>query len=326
MQGRIEMDEKIREKIEVKLSNEPRYLSDWFLNMQARGITMKSCADYINKVSNFFHYMTKRKNVRFLDIADIDITDLSAYFADLQYKIDKNGKRVTTSDSYRNSVWFALNKFFNYSLAVGDIQQNYMGEVKPEQNKDEPNKKKLLTADDFKKMLDCVPGKGIIKIRNIAILRLYMTTGMRKDALCAIDLEDLDLDTGELKVIDKGKKIHIYNLKHKTIHALQEWLDIRDQLLSKEDTDALFITEYGQRVGGSCMAKLVNNCSEHALGYKISPHKLRSGLCSILYSQTHDAEFVRRAVGHSKITTTQRYIVTDGEEKKKASAIMEELL
>ena len=47
------------------------------------------------------------------------------------------------------------------------------------------------------------------------------------------------------------------------------------------------------------------------LGYKISPHSLRTAFCTILYKKTGDIEFVRRAVGHSSIETTQRYIVDD---------------
>ncbi|MEE3416989.1 MAG: site-specific integrase, partial [Prevotella sp.] len=58
----------------------------------------------------------------------------------------------------------------------------------------------------------------------------------------------------------------------------------------------------------------------------LSPHKLRSGFCSIMYSKTHDIEFVRRAVGHSNVATTQRYIVTNKDEKKKSAEIMESIL
>ena len=55
---------------------------------------------------------------------------------------------------------------------------------------------------------------------------------------------------------------------------------------------------------------------------ELSPHKIRGGDVSILYKETGDAEFCRRAVGHSNIATTQRYITTGGEEKKRAAEIM----
>ena len=68
--------------------------------------------------------------------------------------------------------------------------------------------------------------------------------------------------------------------------------------------------------------EVVERCTKNALGKKLSPHKLRAGFCSILYKETHDIEFVRRAVGHSDIKTTQRYISVDDTERRKASTIM----
>jgi site-specific recombinase XerD len=95
----------------------------------------------------------------------------------------------------------------------------------------------------------------------------------------------------------------------------------RDYFVS-EDQDALFVTEKGNRLASVSISRLVEKYCEEGLGYKISPHKLRSGFCSILYNKTHDAEFVRRAVGHSNIATTQRYIKTNDNEKEIASNII----
>ena len=71
---------------------------------------------------------------------------------------------------------------------------------------------------------------------------------------------------------------------------------------------------------------MIQKYTEQALGKPLSPHKLRAGFCSILYSKTHDIEFVRRAVGHSNIATTTRYIVTDGSERRKASKLLRDIL
>ena len=79
-------------------------------------------------------------------------------------------------------------------------------------------------------------------------------------------------------------------------------------------------------MSASTIKYLVYKYTERALGKALSPHKLRAGYCSILYNQTHDIEFVRRAVGHANVATTQRYIVTNGSEKKKVAEIMGSLL
>ena len=87
-------------------------------------------------------------------------------------------------------------------------------------------------------------------------------------------------------------------------------------------TDALFISKYGERISAKGVSNIVKKYTEEALGKPLSPHKLRAGFCSILYNKTHDTEFVRRAVGHSNISTTQRYIVTDGDEKRQSASII----
>ena len=111
-------------------------------------------------------------------------------------------------------------------------------------------------------------------------------------------------------------------------HFINIWLYDRQEFLNrvKQNTDALFITATGSRISGNAIYYLIDKYSSEALGYHISPHKLRAGYCSIMYEKTHDIEFVRRAVGHSDVSTTQRYIVTPNKERKEATHIMNQLI
>ena len=153
-----------------------------------------------------------------------------------------------------------------------------------------------------------------------------MTTGMRKTALTEIDINDIDLDRCKLSIIDKGKKYHIYSLSDDIMEYIKKWLLDRENIKGHEKTDALFISEKGDRLTGNAIVKIVEKYSKAGLGYSISPHKLRAGFCSILYDKKHDIEFVRKVVGHANIRTTQRYIVTDNTERKEAVDIMSDLL
>lgn len=326
MQGRIESDERWKQHIEEQLKERPYYLSDWFLSLQANQMTMKTCYTYLNKVNHFLDFMKQRKNVIGLDLNDITLADISAYFITIQYKIDNNGSKIKTSNAYIQSVWYALNKFFNFCVKNGNCTKNLVQDEKPKlKPENKANKKPLLTANDFEKMLMYTPGNGDVKKRNKAILLLYMTTGMRKDALCQINTEDIDFEHGILSVIDKGEKPLVYHLQDDILSALNDWLDVRNDYAGTE-SNALFISNQGKRISNSAIAKLVGQVSQQALGYKISPHKLRSGFCSILYNQTHDIEFVRRSVGHETVETTRKYIITENNETAKASNIMAQVL
>ena len=324
MQGRIEVEEKIEKSIKRKLRTMPVCASDWFYALRSRGTTMKSCRNYIYILDNFLNTMGYDDK---LNISDIKANDLTEYFTAIQYKTNEENNKVRTSDSYRNMVWFALNNFFEYQFEAGNISHNYMKIVKPIKNvRESPSKKQMLTINDFKKMLQNIPSSDpVINKRNEAILLLYMTTGMRRDALCQINISDIDFRKRELTIIDKGEKTHTYTLTNDVIKALSEWLVLRN-CIPHGNTNAAFLTYQGNRMTGNSVYEMIMECSKSAFGKPISPHKLRSGLCSILYEQTHDIEFVRRAIGHSKVSTTQRYIVTNGNEKAVASQIIGGLL
>lgn len=324
MEGRIEVEEKIERSICNKLNSMPSFASEWYLALRARGVTMKSCRNYVYALENFIIVMGYGDK---LNVADIGAEDLAKYFSIIQYKTDHKDNKIRTSDAYRNMVWFALNNFFEYEYEVGNISKNYMKVVKPVKSGFETQKKKpILNADDFKKMLVNIPGTDLgLKKRNNAILMLYMTTGMRRDALCQMNISDIDFKKKEVTVIDKGEKSHTYKLTNNTMKAISEWLMFRNTI-SHGTTEAVFLTYQGKRITGNSVYNMITECSKSAFGTAISPHKIRSGLCSILYEQTHDIEFVRRAIGHSKVTTTQRYIITDGNERSVASQIIGELL
>jgi len=322
-QGRIEIEDKIEAGIVDKLNSLPECISEWYYVMKAKGNTVKSCRDYLQKIEHFYNVM----NLFDTEVDEITINDLSKYFAIIQYK-ENNGNKTKTSGSYLNSVWFALNNYFEYQVEVGRVDKNFMKLVKPAKNKGniDGKKKPLLTANDFKKMLCHIPGDNTVLVkRNKAILLIYMNTGMRRDALCQMNINDLDFDNHLLTVSDKGEKEHVYVMNEEVETATKDWLDNR-KYIRNSVPNALFVTYQGKRMTGNSVYNMITECSEKALGKAISPHKLRSGLCSILYEQTHDIEFVRKAIGHKGIATTQRYIVTDGNERKEVADIMSKLL
>ena len=334
MQGRLETEIKKETVLLKKIQNMPEYLREWYYNLKASQKTITTCRDYINKIEKFLTFINP--SIKEIDPQNISLNDIQRYFILIQ-KREVNGQQAYTSDSYQQTVWCCLNNFFGFLYNTNKISKNYMTMITKPKNKDleRINENRiLLTKYDFNHILESVEeGAGSdkarvcqkrLKNRDRAILLLFMTTGMRETALSEINIEDIDFINNTLKVIDKGNKFHVYNLSEKTINSLDLWLQDREKW--KTNSDALFIAENGNRIGSSTLAKLVDKYCQDALGYHISPYKLRAGFCSILYQETGNAEFVRRAVGHSNIATTQRYIVTDNNERAKASELINNLL
>jgi site-specific recombinase XerD len=249
----------------------------------------------------------------------------------IQTKRNKNGEAVPTSDSYKQTIWSVLNSFVTYLFKKNIIPVNYMENVMRPKNKDEV-KRYYLTEEDFQKILQCVRREGkrnshkayarAVVSRNLLIFILFMVTGMRRTALSDIDVGDIDFQKRTLTIVDKGEVEHVYYLDTSAMGYIEQWINDRNDILEGRKETALFITNKKERLSDSMIYDIVKEYTGKALGYQISPHKLRAGFCTILYDKTHDIKFVSKAVGHRDVSTTQIYIQTDNTDQIKAAKMM----
>lgn len=329
LEGRLENELKIDKTIQNVLKEAPKYVVKWNDYLELSETTAASRLDMIRKVLRFLKSInSSTKTVKVSEITESAVVN---YFKTIKTKQGKDGNIVKTSDSYRQSTYSVISVFFDYLESNKLIKKNYLRGVKRPKNNDLVRinaNRKLLTGEDFKAILDVVlrNEKPFIKIRDYAIMQIFMNTGIRKTSLCSINISDIDFDKGELIVVDKGDKTFVYALPSAVIEAIEKWLSIRNIYLFREATDALFLSQEGHRISIGAVMKLVKKYTKEALGKELSPHKIRSGYCSILYSINPSVEFVQKAVGHSNIQTTQRYIVTDGKEQKFASELIASVL
>ena len=334
MNGRVENDIRIFKTIEKQLLEYPTYISSWYFYLKANKQSAMTCRDYLYKIKNFLLFIDDE--IKYVKLEDINEDIIVRYFISIQYKDDG----TETSDSYKQGIWSCLNNFFDFLEGRNYINRNVLktSRIKRPKNKDLERinqNRKLLTREDFLKILEAVDqGVGSKKAmgyqkkyknRDKLIMLIFMITGMRKTALMEINIEDIDVNNKTLTIIDKGHKVHNYYLNDMAIDLYNKWIEDRYFLIGNIE-GALFISKENKRMCGNSISKLVDKYSQAALGYHISPHKLRSGFISILYEEKHDVEYVRRVVGHSNVTTTQRYIVTNNDERKEAVDILGSLL
>jgi len=314
----------------------PFFVTEWYYNLKASNIEASSCNDFINKIRRFLIFINE--DINKIETKDFTKNNIMKYFIFIQKRTDKDGNTVYTSDSYQYGIWCALNNFFNFMVNNKYVEDNFVKQIaRPKNNDlDRINESRiLLTKKDFNTIMNYV-SKGVgsekalkhqqkLKSRDLSIFTIFMTTGMRREALAEINIEDVDLENKKLRITDKGDRYHIYHLSDKAINYISEWLEVREGMLKKSN-NALFISGNGKRITGSAIYKLVVKYCDEALGYHVSPHKIRSGFCSILYKEKGDIEFVRRAVDHKNIATTQRYIVTANVEKEEAANFISDIL
>ena len=328
MTGRLYNDEKINASTKKILKDTPEYLHEWYTSLEASGVTASSRRVYVSGVKKFLTYINS--DIMSVTPNDITYNKVAQYLVDSSKKV-VNGEIQKMSDSYRYGIWSQLNNFFDFMVARGYLTENFMKSFKRPKNHDLDRineTRVLLTEDDFREILYAITQEknAMFRTRNMAIVMVFMFTGMRLSALTSIMLDDIDLNKNVLTIVDKGEKRHVYPLDEDVIEVIKVWLSIREDWVNDENERHLFLSTRKNPLSNEEVRVMIQKYTEQALGKPLSPHKLRAGFCSILYSKTHDIEFVRRAVGHSNIATTTRYIVTDGSERRKASKLLRDIL
>ena len=331
MDGRLEHKISNEKLIEKRLSNLPNCVKDYYLSRTSSKESMGSL-EYIRKIRCFLEFLSE--DAKSIDVTKITETDVSRYLHSIEQTVDNNGNPKETSFSYRKQVHSILNSFFEYLRKRRIILENPMDCVERPTSKDVV-KRKNLDSFDVHFILECIDnGAGSDhaknksapwRIRDKAIITLLAMTGMRETALTEINMNDVDFINGTVKIIDKRHKTHVYKMNRAIRESLEDWIADREDKLAGQKVDALFISNQKKRVSVTCVVSVVKKYSLEGLGYSISPHKLRAAFCTILYNDTKDVEFVRRAVGHTCIETTLRYIADDDSARSEAAERLERI-
>lgn len=332
MEGRLENEIKVNNYLQTVLKTMPDYVGRWFLKLKASDHQIRTCQSYIMVIKKYLESIDK--HIKNITIEQLDSLSVDKYMISIQTKTNREGNVVYTSASHQKTVWSALNNFFGFLEKEKLIEQNYMRNIDRTKESDEERineNRILLTKEDFNKIMDSI-NRGVgsnssqiyqeyYKNRNKAIFLLFMTTGMRREEIREINVSDIDFEEKKLSIVIKGKRRRILSLSDIILDQIQEWLYDRE-FLPCEEEDALFVNRYGKRMTGQAIYDLVDKFSEDALGYHISPHKLRSGFCSILLEEWGDIHAVMKAVGHKRVETTLRYAVTKNNEQEEASNLI----
>ena len=337
MQGRLENDFKVSNIIKETLKGMPDYINRWYIKLRASEHQARTCQTYVNIIKKYLNSINN--NIEKIDVCELTSATVDNFMVSIQTKTDNQGLMVYTSASYQKTVWSALNNFFNFLYKEKMIERNYMEDISRTKESDEERvneKRILLTKDDFNNILECViEGVGSksahtyqekYKNRDVTIFLLFMTTGMRREEMREINVSDIDLIEKKLFIITKGKGRRNLSIDKSVMPYLCAWLNDRKKYLTSSNTDALFINRYGNRMSGQALYDLVDKYCSTALGYHISPHKLRSGFCSILLEEWGDIHAVMKAVGHKRVETTLRYAVTKNNEQKEAASLISNAL
>ncbi|MDQ3427958.1 MAG: tyrosine recombinase XerC [Gemmatimonadota bacterium] len=155
--------------------------------------------------------------------------------------------------------------------------------------------------------------------RDLAILELFYSTGIRLSELGGLNLEDLDLLSDQAKVRGKGRKERIVPVGSRAVLALRRYLNLREDLVARPGTDrrAVFISRRGRRLSARGIQKLVHLMFDAVGGDGLRVHSLRHTFATHMLDAGADLRAVQELLGHASLSTTQVYTHTSVERLKK---------
>ena len=286
-----------------------------------KGNSEKTVCEYLLDLRTFFRYYIMKKKGEELDKEELEKISIKEI-------TDDDVRAVTTrmilqflffaaqvldnSPTTRMRKISALRSFFHYAYAKARIIDS-----DPTQDIDAPKKgktlPKYLTVEEAVKLLKTVEEdkESKTRIRDYAIIALFLNTGMRLSELVGLDIQSFDRDLISVKVLGKGNKERIIYLNAAAQQAVINYLDVRlDPKYIATSSTAFFLSGRDQRISAKTVQWIVYKYLKMAgLGSKkLSVHKLRHTAATLMYqSGKVDIRVLKEILGHEQLNTTQIY-------------------
>jgi integrase/recombinase XerC len=207
----------------------------------------------------------------------------------------------------------SLRAFFRYALRMRKTESDpSLGVRNPKQIVRHPA---TLNVDQMFALLDnqpraedgSSPRAPAARGRDLALAELLYGAGLRISEALGLNLQDIEPRSGVVRVTGKGNKTRIAPLSDTARQAMLDWLRLRP-LLARAAEQALFVGVHGTRLNRRQAARIVDELAKNAaVPVHISPHSLRHSFATHLLEGGADLRSVQELLGHSRLSTTQRY-------------------
>ena len=328
---------KIRKLLREEL---PKLCGEYFIGVQTR-TTPLTRLGYAQDLCVFFDFLFKevddfaacdKDNFTYADLDRVTASHIE-FFMDYLSFYTYGGREFSNTLKTKSRKLSTLKSFFKYYYNKDRISANPAAKVATPKIKDKPILR--LEGDEVGKLLDLVDSdtdknessKRLISFRehtrkrDLAILTLFLGTGIRISELVGLNIADIDFNSKAFKVTRKGGAQTILYITDEIAAALQDYLLEREAEGLIEDRPALFLSLQKRRITVRAVENLVKKYASLITPLKnITPHKLRSTFGTGLYNQTNDIYVVAEILGHRDINTTKRHYAAISEQIKKEAA------
>lgn len=257
--------------------------------------TLKNYLVDLQQFNLFVKERFKKANVN-LDFNSIDHLVVRDFIGSLF------GNKNPTSIARKLS---SIRSFFEYCLRQGHVKNNPAKEVaSPKIPKRIP---KFLTVDEIFSLLSAPNSKTVLGARDKAILELLYASGLRVSELVSLNIPEINLEEGVVRVLGKGRKERLVPVGDKAAQALRQYYEFRKNLVS-DGNDSVFVNKHGQRISVRSVERmLIKYLRQTGINKTVTPHVLRHTFATHLLNAGADMRGIQELLGHSSLSTTQKY-------------------
>ena len=265
------------------------------------------------------------------DFEKVTPRDLRTYLEYLGFYI-KDGSEHSNAEAGKTRKLATLRSFYEYMFKSELIHTDVSRLVEMPKKHEKPILR--MEIDEVARMLDAVETGEMmterqkryndsVRTRDLAILTLFLGTGIRVSELVGLDLDDLDFALNSFIVTRKGGNQAILYFPEEVASVLQAYLAHRREMTPLPGHEnALFLSMQNKRISVRAVQVMVKKYALQVapLKKRLSPHKLRSTFGTNLYHETGDIYLVADVLGHSDVNTTRRHYAAMSDDRRRMAA------
>jgi integrase/recombinase XerC len=245
----------------------------------------------------FCRFLEDREIAQWCEVNNHDVRDYAAS----RHRSGLSGRTIQRELS-------TLRSFFCYLFTHRQIGHNPVGDIRaPKSPRHLPT---TLDVDQVHRLFSYNAHESLEK-RDAAMLELTYSSGLRLAELVGLNMHDVDLSEGQVKVLGKGKKYRNVPVGRMACQAIQLWLKERTKMAAINET-ALFTGRHGRRLTPRAVQQRMKSWAKRqGLEQPLHPHMLRHSFASHLLESSGELRAVQELLGHADISTTQTYTKLD---------------
>jgi integrase/recombinase XerD len=288
-----------------------------------RGLAKNTLSSYRRDLRRYLEFLGHQQRD---DLSQVSEGDVAAFLAALRVG-DAEHPPLSASSAGRTVV--AVRGFHRFAVREGKVEADTAGAVRPPT----PARRlpKAIAVEDVARLLEAAGAQETPRAwRDRALLEVLYGTGARISEAVGLDVDDVDLDAGMVRLFGKGSKDRVVPLGSYAKAALDLYIRAGRPTLAgapgatktaRDSRAAVFLNARGGRLSRQSAWTVLRAAATHAgLTATISPHTLRHSFATHLLDGGADVRVVQELLGHASVTTTQIYTMVTVERLREVYA------